>query len=116
MVRRIGGGFGGKETNFMTSSICALLSLKTKKPVKLRLDRDEDIIITGKRHEFYSEYEVGKDEFEAKHPQLRSPRVGADPQALRDPRPETGLGSQRSRRRLDAEAPAQLGRRILRIY
>ncbi len=59
LVRRIGGGFGGKETNFMTSCICALLSRKTKKPVKLRLDRDEDIIITGKRHEFYSEYEVG---------------------------------------------------------
>ncbi len=59
LVRRIGGGFGGKETNFMTSSICALLAKKTKRPVKLRLDRDEDIIITGKRHEFYSEYEVG---------------------------------------------------------
>ncbi len=59
LVRRIGGGFGGKETNFMTSCICALLSRKTGKPVKLRLDRDEDIIITGKRHEFYSEYEVG---------------------------------------------------------
>ena len=39
---------------------------------------------------------VGKDEFEAKHPQLRSPRVGADPQALRDPRPETGLTEQRA--------------------
>lgn len=39
---------------------------------------------------------VGKDEFEAKHPQLRSPRVGADPQALRDPRPETGLSEQRA--------------------
>ena len=39
---------------------------------------------------------VGKDEFEPKHPQLRSPRVGADPQALRDPRPETGLSEQRS--------------------
>ncbi len=61
LVRRIGGGFGGKETNFMTSSICALLAYKTKKPVKLRLDRDDDIIITGKRHEFYSEYEVGFD-------------------------------------------------------
>ena len=59
LVRRIGGGFGGKETNFMTSSICALLAKKTKRPVKLRLDRDDDIIITGKRHEFYSEYEVG---------------------------------------------------------
>ena len=59
LVRRIGGGFGGKETNFMTSCICALLARKTEKPVKLRLDRDDDIILTGKRHEFYSEYEVG---------------------------------------------------------
>ena len=59
VVRRIGGGFGGKETNFLTSSICALLATKTKKPIKLRLDRDDDIIITGKRHDFYSEYEVG---------------------------------------------------------
>lgn len=59
LVRRIGGGFGGKETNFMTSSICALLAHKTKNPIKLRLDRDDDIILTGKRHEFYSEYEVG---------------------------------------------------------
>ena len=59
IVRRIGGGFGGKETNFLTSSICALLANKTKKPIKLRLDRDDDIIITGKRHDFYSEYEVG---------------------------------------------------------
>ena len=59
LVRRIGGGFGGKETNFLTSSICALLASKTNKPVKLRLDRDDDIIITGKRHDFYSDYEVG---------------------------------------------------------
>ncbi len=43
----------------MTSSICSLLAHKTKRPVKLRLDRDDDIIITGKRHDFYSEYEVG---------------------------------------------------------
>ena len=59
IVRRIGGGFGGKETNFLTSSICALLANKTSRPIKLRLDRDDDIIITGKRHDFYSEYEVG---------------------------------------------------------
>ena len=39
---------------------------------------------------------VGKDEFEVKHPQLKSPRVGADPQALRDPRPETNLTEQRA--------------------
>ncbi len=61
MVRRIGGGFGGKETNFITSAICSLLSHKTKKPIKLRLDRDDDMIITGKRHDFFSDYEVGFD-------------------------------------------------------
>ncbi len=59
LVRRIGGGFGGKETNFLTASICALLASKTKKPVKLKLDRDDDMIITGKRHDFYSDYRVG---------------------------------------------------------
>ena len=59
IVRRIGGGFGGKETNFITSAICCLLSNKTNKPIKLRLDRDDDMIITGKRHDFFSDYEVG---------------------------------------------------------
>ena len=59
-VRRIGGGFGGKETqSFIFASICTLLSKKTKRPVKLRMDRDDDILITGKRHDFYSDYEVG---------------------------------------------------------
>ena len=62
-TRRIGGGFGGKETqSFIFAAICTLLAKKTKKPVKLRMDRDDDIIITGKRHDFYSEYEVGFDE------------------------------------------------------
>ena len=62
-TRRIGGGFGGKETqSFIFAAICTLLSKKTKLPVKLRMDRDDDIIITGKRHDFYSEYEVGFDE------------------------------------------------------
>ena len=62
-TRRIGGGFGGKETqSFIFAAICTLLAKKTKLPVKLRVDRDDDIIITGKRHDFYSEYEVGFDE------------------------------------------------------
>tara|TARA_B100001123_G_scaffold273645_1_gene304496 strand:- start:104 stop:2404 length:2301 start_codon:yes stop_codon:yes gene_type:complete len=62
-VRRIGGGFGGKETqSFIFAAICTLLAKKTKRPVKLRMDRDDDIIITGKRHDFYSDYEVGFDE------------------------------------------------------
>jgi len=59
-VRRIGGAFGGKETqSFIFAAICTLLAKKTKLPVKLRMDRDDDIIITGKRHDFYSKYEVG---------------------------------------------------------
>ena len=63
IVRRIGGGFGGKETqSFIFAAICTLLAKKTQLPVKLRMDRDDDIIITGKRHDFYSRYEVGHDE------------------------------------------------------
>jgi len=62
-TRRIGGGFGGKETqSFIFAAICTLLAKKTKCPVKLKMDRDDDIIITGKRHDFYSEYEVGFNE------------------------------------------------------
>ncbi len=81
LVRRIGGGFGGKETNFMTASICSLLAHKTKCPVKLRLDRDEDIIITGKRHEFFSDYEVGfSDKGEIKSVKLKlSSKCGMSP-------------------------------------
>ena len=59
-VRRIGGGFGGKETqSFIFAAICTLLSKKTKLPVKLKMDRDDDILITGKRHDFLADYEVG---------------------------------------------------------
>ena len=62
-VRRIGGGFGGKETqSFIFAAICTLLSKKTKLPVKLRMDRDDDILITGKRHDFQADYEVGFDD------------------------------------------------------
>ena len=81
LVRRIGGGFGGKETNFMTASICSLLAHKTKCPVKLRLDRDDDIILTGKRHEFFSDYEVGfNDQGEIKSLKLKlSSKCGMSP-------------------------------------
>ncbi len=62
IVRRIGGGFGGKETqSFIFAAISTLLANKSKLTVKLLIDRDDDIIITGKRHDFYSEYEVGFD-------------------------------------------------------
>ncbi len=51
--RRMGGGFGGKETQpALLACIAALGARKTGRPVKLRLDRDADMIITGKRHPF----------------------------------------------------------------
>lgn len=61
-VKRMGGAFGGKETQANhVAAWTALLARKTGKPVKMHLDRDTDQIITGKRHAFYSEYEVGFD-------------------------------------------------------
>lgn len=60
--RRMGGGFGGKESqSAQWACIAALLANKTGKPVKLRLDRDEDMRATGKRHEFLSHWEAGFD-------------------------------------------------------
>ena len=59
-VRRIGGGFGGKETqSFLFAAITSIFSKKLNRPVKLRADRDDDMIYTGKRHDFYYKYEVG---------------------------------------------------------
>ena len=60
--RRMGGGFGGKETQAGHMAVwAALAALKTKAPVKLRLDRDDDFMITGKRHPFAYDYDVGFD-------------------------------------------------------
>ena len=62
-VRRMGGGFGGKESQpTIIAAIAAICSHKTQRPVKLRLDRDDDMIITGKRHDFRADWEVGFDE------------------------------------------------------
>jgi xanthine dehydrogenase large subunit len=61
--RRMGGAFGGKESQpGLFACIAALLAHKTKRPVKLRVDRDDDMRITGKRHDFVTEYEVGFDD------------------------------------------------------
>ena len=60
IVRRIGGGFGGKETqSFLFAAITSIAAKKLSKPVKLRVDRDDDMIMTGKRHDFLFDYEVG---------------------------------------------------------
>ncbi len=61
-VRRMGGAFGGKETQAApVACVAALLAARTGRPVKLRLDRDDDMIFTGKRHDFVAEYDVGFD-------------------------------------------------------
>jgi xanthine dehydrogenase large subunit len=61
-VRRMGGAFGGKETQANhTACWAALLSHATRRPVKIRLFRDDDMIITGKRHRYLSTYDVGFD-------------------------------------------------------
>ncbi|HTE79598.1 MAG TPA: xanthine dehydrogenase molybdopterin binding subunit, partial [Reyranella sp.] len=63
VVRRLGGAFGGKESNASwVAAAAALGATKTGKPVKLRLPREIDIIATGKRHGFDYRYTVGFDD------------------------------------------------------
>jgi xanthine dehydrogenase large subunit len=60
--RRMGGGFGGKESQSALWAAAAAISAKlTGRAVKLRADRDDDMLVTGKRHCFHYEYEVGYD-------------------------------------------------------
>ncbi|HYD19797.1 MAG TPA: molybdopterin cofactor-binding domain-containing protein, partial [Patescibacteria group bacterium] len=62
-VRRMGGGFGGKESQAsLIACVAAALAWKTHRPVKYRLDRDDDMLMTGKRHDFNIAYDVGFDE------------------------------------------------------
>lgn len=62
-VRRMGGAFGGKESQpSIFAAIAALLADRCGQPVKLRLRRDDDMIITGKRHDFLFRYDVGFDD------------------------------------------------------
>jgi xanthine dehydrogenase large subunit len=61
-TRRMGGGFGGKETQGnQFAALAALAARRLKRAVKFRPDRDEDMMMTGKRHDFLAEYEVGFD-------------------------------------------------------
>jgi xanthine dehydrogenase large subunit len=63
ICRRMGGAFGGKESQAATiACIAALMATKTGRACKLRLDRDDDMIMTGKRHDFVIDYDVGFDD------------------------------------------------------
>ncbi|MCF6232874.1 MAG: xanthine dehydrogenase molybdopterin binding subunit [Rhodobacteraceae bacterium] len=62
-IRRMGGGFGGKESQGNALAvICAVAAQATQLPCKMRYDRDDDMIITGKRHDFRIEYRAGFDD------------------------------------------------------
>ena len=62
-VRRMGGGFGGKESQCNAPAVaCAVVASATGRPCRMRYDRDDDMLITGKRHEFRIDYEVGFDD------------------------------------------------------
>ncbi|XP_049426562.1 xanthine dehydrogenase/oxidase [Epinephelus fuscoguttatus] len=59
-VKRMGGGFGGKESRTtILSTVVAVAANKLKRPVRCMLDRDEDMLVTGGRHPFYGKYKVG---------------------------------------------------------
>ncbi|MHA4869774.1 xanthine dehydrogenase molybdopterin binding subunit [Duganella sp. PWIR1] len=61
--RRMGGGFGGKESqSALWAAAAGIAAAKLRRPVKLRADRDDDMLVTGKRHCFFYEYEVGYDD------------------------------------------------------
>ncbi|KNG81047.1 xanthine dehydrogenase [Aspergillus nomiae NRRL 13137] len=58
-VKRLGGGFGGKETrSIQLAGLCATAAAKTRRPVRCMLNRDEDIITSGQRHPFYCRWKV----------------------------------------------------------
>jgi xanthine dehydrogenase large subunit len=59
-VRRMGGGFGGKESQGNALAVaCAVAARATGRPCKMRYDRDDDMVITGKRHDFRIDYRAG---------------------------------------------------------
>ena len=62
-ARRMGGGFGGKETQSnLFAAVAAMIATRLGRPAKIRPDRDDDMVVTGKRHDFEIDYDVGFDD------------------------------------------------------
>jgi xanthine dehydrogenase large subunit len=60
VAKRLGGGFGGKESQSShVAALCALAAVKLNRPARLILSKDQDMVMTGKRHPFVSDFEVG---------------------------------------------------------
>ncbi|HEY9757015.1 MAG TPA: xanthine dehydrogenase molybdopterin binding subunit [Oculatellaceae cyanobacterium] len=63
LIKRMGGGFGGKETQAShPAAMASLVALKTKRPARIIYNKDDDMKYTGKRHSFQNDYKVGFDE------------------------------------------------------
>ncbi|MCF8505945.1 MAG: xanthine dehydrogenase molybdopterin binding subunit [Caulobacter sp.] len=62
-IRRMGGAFGGKESQpALFAAVAALIAVRTGRPAKVRVDRDDDMVMTGKRHDFETGWSVGFDD------------------------------------------------------
>ena len=114
-VRRMGGGFGGKESQGNAlACACAVVAALTGRPAKMRYDRDDDMVITGKRHDFRIDYRAGVDrdgrllgvEFDPVRPLRLEPRPLAPRRGPRDaPRRQRLLDLRRSGSKATASAP-----------
>jgi len=82
-VRRMGGGFGGKETQATQWAVIAALAARTTgRPCKFRLDRDADMVMTGKRHDFAAEYAVATNPTAASAPSTSRSTRAADVRSI----------------------------------
>ena len=116
--RRMGGGFGGKESQSGLFACCAALAAwKLLCPVKLRPDRDDDMMITGKRHDFHYRFDVGYDDdgIDRHASRLLGRPVGPGDDARGVPLRQRVLAGRREHRRLLRQDQHAVEHRVPRI-
>ncbi len=112
-TRRMGGGFGGKESQACTwAAMAALAARVTGRPCKVRLDRDDDFMLTGKRHDFRADWRVGFDDRRRRrrlrrHAQRALRLFGRSVAGRRRPRDVSRRQRLLAAARLDRLAPAE---------